>query len=142
MALGNTPAVARSSYNDPPRDHPVEDDVVIDVPDASSQPAVPMRIDGDEVIVELPTDVKLAFPDMSTSRSAGSAARTDGLRVLDAAMPIVKDDLPITVDAGVLHGRAGGRLLGRELSLRLTVLVLVGPCPVVRHDVDEVRPGA
>ena len=57
-------------------------------------------------------------------------------------MPIVKDDLPITVGAGVLHGRAGGRLLGRELSLRLTVLVLVGPCPVVRHDVDEVRPGA
>jgi hypothetical protein len=45
MALGNTPAVARSSYIDPPRDHPVEDDVVIDVPDASSQPAVPMRID-------------------------------------------------------------------------------------------------
>lgn len=57
MALGNTPAVARSSYIDPPRDHPVEDDVVIDVPDASSQPAVPMRIDGDEVVVELPTDV-------------------------------------------------------------------------------------
>jgi hypothetical protein len=57
MALGNTPAVARSSYIDPPRDHPVEDDVVIDVPDASSQPAVPMRINGDEVVVELPTDV-------------------------------------------------------------------------------------
>lgn len=31
--------------------------MVIDVPDASSQPAVPMRINGDEVVVELPTDV-------------------------------------------------------------------------------------
>jgi DNA topoisomerase IB len=57
MALGNTPAVARSSYIDPRVITLFEDDVVIDLPDASSQPAVPMRIDGDEVVVELPTDV-------------------------------------------------------------------------------------
>ena len=37
---GNTPAVACSSYIDRPRDHPVEDDVVIDVPDASSSRCV------------------------------------------------------------------------------------------------------
>jgi DNA topoisomerase I len=57
MALGNTPAVARSSYIDPRVITLFEDDVVIDLPDASSQPAVPMRIDGDEVVVELPTDI-------------------------------------------------------------------------------------
>jgi DNA topoisomerase-1 len=57
MALGNTPAVARGSYIDPRVITLFEDDVVIDLPDASSQPAVPMRIDGDEVVVELPTDV-------------------------------------------------------------------------------------
>jgi DNA topoisomerase-1 len=56
MALGNTPAVARSRYIDPRVITLFEDDVVIDLPDAASQPAVPMRIGGDEV-VELPTDV-------------------------------------------------------------------------------------
>ncbi len=57
MALGNTPAVARSSYIDPRVITLFENDVVIELPDASSPPAVPMRIHGDEVVVELPTDV-------------------------------------------------------------------------------------
>ena len=57
IALGNTPAVARSSYIDPRVITLFENDVVIELPDASSPPAVPMRIDGDEVVVELPTDV-------------------------------------------------------------------------------------
>lgn len=57
MALGNTPAVARSSYIDPRVITLFENDVVIELPDASSPPAVPMRIDGDVVVVELPTDV-------------------------------------------------------------------------------------
>jgi DNA topoisomerase I len=57
MALGNTPAVARSSYIDPRLITLFENDVVIDLPDSSSPPAVPMRIDGDVIVVELPTDV-------------------------------------------------------------------------------------
>jgi hypothetical protein len=63
------------------------------------------------------------------------------LRFLDAAMPIVKDYLPVTMRAGMLHRRAGGRLLRREVTLRLCVLVLVRPRPEVRYDVNEVRPG-
>ena len=38
MALGNTPAVARSSYIEPRVITLLKDDVVIDLPDASSQP--------------------------------------------------------------------------------------------------------
>lgn len=56
-------------------------------------------------------------------------------------MTIVKDYLPVTMRAGMLHRRVDGRLLRRELTLRLSVLVLVRPRPVVRHDVNEVRPG-
>jgi DNA topoisomerase IB len=58
-ALGNTPAVARSSYIDPRVIDLFEDGVVIDLPEGPSPPAVPVRIAGssDEVVIELPTDV-------------------------------------------------------------------------------------
>jgi DNA topoisomerase IB len=58
-ALGNTPAVARSSYIDPRVIHAFEDDVVIQVPDERSPAPVQMRVEaaGNDVILELPTDV-------------------------------------------------------------------------------------
>jgi DNA topoisomerase IB len=58
-ALGNTPTVARSSYIDPRVIAAFEDDVVVDIPDVPSAAAVEMRVEasGDEVVLELPTDV-------------------------------------------------------------------------------------
>jgi DNA topoisomerase-1 len=58
-ALGNTPAVARSSYIDPRVIASFEDDVVIEVPDGGSPAAVEMRIEGmgNDVVLELPTHV-------------------------------------------------------------------------------------
>jgi DNA topoisomerase-1 len=58
-ALGNTPAVARSSYIDPRVIDLFEDGVVIDLPEGRSTPAVPIRIEpsSDEVVIELATDV-------------------------------------------------------------------------------------
>jgi DNA topoisomerase IB len=58
-ALGNTPTVARGSYIDPRVIDLFEDDVVIDLPEGPSPPAVPVRIEAssDEVVIELPTDV-------------------------------------------------------------------------------------
>jgi DNA topoisomerase I len=58
-ALGNTPAVARSSYIDPRVIDLFEDGVVIDLPEGPSPPPVPIRIEpsSDEVVIELPTDV-------------------------------------------------------------------------------------
>lgn len=58
-ALGNTPAVARSSYIDPRVIAAFEHDVVIAVPDGRSPAAVEMRVetDGNDVALELPTDV-------------------------------------------------------------------------------------
>lgn len=58
-ALGNTPAVARSSYIDPRVIDLFEDGVVIDLPEGPTPPAVPVRVDAssDEVVIELPTDV-------------------------------------------------------------------------------------
>jgi hypothetical protein len=57
--LAGTPAVARSSYIDPGVIDLFEDGVVIDLPEGSSPPAVPIRIEpsSDEVVIELPTDV-------------------------------------------------------------------------------------
>jgi DNA topoisomerase IB len=59
LALGNTPAVARSSYIDPRVITSFEHDVVIEVPDGRSPAAVEMRVEasGDDVVLELPTDV-------------------------------------------------------------------------------------
>jgi DNA topoisomerase I len=59
LALGNTPAVARSSYIDPRVIDAFEDEVVIAVPDGSSPGGVGMRVEasGNEVVLELPTDV-------------------------------------------------------------------------------------
>jgi DNA topoisomerase IB len=58
-ALGNTPAVARSSYIDPRVIAAFEHDVVIDVPDARAPAGVEMRVEasGNDVVLELPTDV-------------------------------------------------------------------------------------
>jgi DNA topoisomerase IB len=58
-ALGNTPAVARSSYIDPRVIAAFEHDLVIDVPDARSPADVAMRVEtsGNGVVLELPTDV-------------------------------------------------------------------------------------
>jgi DNA topoisomerase IB len=57
-ALGNTPTVARSSYIDPRVIAGFEAGSVIDLPDAASA-AVPIGVQrsGDDVVVELPTDV-------------------------------------------------------------------------------------
>jgi hypothetical protein len=58
-AIGNTPAVARSSYIDPRVIDLFQDGVVIDLPEGPSVPAGPIRIEpsSDEVVIELPTDV-------------------------------------------------------------------------------------
>jgi DNA topoisomerase I len=59
-ALGNTPAVARSSYIDPRVIAAFDHDVVIDVPDARSPAGAEMRVEaesGNDVVLELPTDV-------------------------------------------------------------------------------------
>ena len=59
VALGNTPAVARSSYIDPRVIALFEDDVVIEIPDGRSPTAVEMRVEasGTDVVLELPTDI-------------------------------------------------------------------------------------
>jgi DNA topoisomerase I len=59
VALGNTPAVARSSYIDPRVITAFEDGVVIELPDGRSSAAAQMRIEGsgNDVVLELPTDV-------------------------------------------------------------------------------------
>jgi len=59
VALGNTPAVARSSYIDPRVIASFEDGVVIEVPDGRSPAAVEMRVEAaaNDVVLELPTDV-------------------------------------------------------------------------------------
>jgi DNA topoisomerase IB len=58
-ALGNTPAVARASYIDPRVITLFESDRVIDLPEAAPPVASTLEIDlgGDDVIVELPTNV-------------------------------------------------------------------------------------
>ncbi len=58
-ALGNTPAVARASYIDPRVITLFESHQVIEVPEASRPGASTLEIelDGDDVVVELPTDV-------------------------------------------------------------------------------------
>jgi DNA topoisomerase IB len=58
-ALGNTPSVARASYIDPRVIEAFEHGVVIELPSAIPDAAVPLRIDAgkDQVIIELPTDL-------------------------------------------------------------------------------------
>ncbi len=58
-ALGNTPAVARSSYIHPRVIELFEEGVVMELPEGLSPSAVPARIEAasDEVVIELPTDV-------------------------------------------------------------------------------------
>jgi DNA topoisomerase IB len=58
-ALGNTPAVARSSYIDPRVISLFEEGLVIDLPDRSPAAAVPLQIEStdDGVVIELPTEV-------------------------------------------------------------------------------------
>ena len=60
VALGNTPAVARSSYIDPRVIASFEDGVVIEVPDGHSPAIVETRVEaasGNDLVLELPTDV-------------------------------------------------------------------------------------
>jgi DNA topoisomerase-1 len=56
-ALGNTPAVARASYIDPRVVELYEQGQVIELPDGLPEAAVPVRIEEDGIVVELPTDV-------------------------------------------------------------------------------------
>jgi DNA topoisomerase IB len=58
-ALGNTPAVARSSYIDPRIIEAYEDGAVIDLPDDLPPTGVPLRTDEGEdgIVIEHPTDV-------------------------------------------------------------------------------------
>jgi DNA topoisomerase-1 len=57
-ALGNTPAVARASYIDPRVIDSYERGLVIDLPAAMPDAAMPLRIDtaDGDVVIELPTD--------------------------------------------------------------------------------------
>jgi DNA topoisomerase IB len=56
-ALGNTPAVARASYIDPRVIEAFDAGTVVELPDDTPEPAVPLRIDEreDGVVIELPT---------------------------------------------------------------------------------------
>ncbi len=58
-ALGNTPTVARSSYIDPRVIEHFEDGSVIEVPGRASSPSLPVwiEIEGNDAVLELPTDV-------------------------------------------------------------------------------------
>lgn len=59
FALGNTPAVARASYIDPRVITLFESDQVIELPEAARPLAstLEMELAGDDVVVELPTDI-------------------------------------------------------------------------------------